>query len=785
MGMIWMGLWVFVSALATEEPSRIYTSPPLTLEQHKAVVRRLQVRWEQIQKKPGRLGVRELFTFALECAEADWGIEHIEEVLALAEQMQDRNPESRTFGNFRWYWEAERPEDLNAVEFSMQDASLLWMRHRERLPKGAKERLERLIRFGIEGLLRHNVSVGYTNIFLMKTWNCIALGENFTRPELARRGYGMLDTWLLHTYENGIREYLSPTYYGVDLDSLILIARFSQSAKAKSQAETALGLFWEDIAANWFEPCQRLGGAHSRDYDYLTGRGYLDEHLRYAAWLPQPAGYLPSRFLMLAGWKPPEALRQRAVKEAPRFVRQRWGSGKGEWTSHWLGRSISLGVAGACYGPEDKVMTLQFANGPDKPMGYLVVDARNDPYGKKRETTPGGHLKSWHPEPFVCSVHKGREALMLVAISPEEPSFQRRIPQPVSLATHLVFPREGMEVWLGGQRSPLTQEAKSAQVALETPMFLRYGDAAVGVKVVYALDLEGQPAQLALVNDGNPYGVMRLSIIHSNQPPTRGRAVAAFWIRVAEGLDERGFVRFRERFSQDQATVRRDSEVVDILAPGEEAPLHLRANIATRERLNEEAKAQEGILWVNGQEVGQAILRGVEPIATYHRLLAGEGVPTALPEQPFEAEEAPLILFPFEVGKDPEASGGRFLWVPGASGGQGSAIEAKAFFLLRIPRAGQYFLWARVQTPTPEDDSFFIRLRQGKRELIPQTEWHTGVHPHWEWVPVELGKPGAEPQRTLELPAGVVMLEVMGREDGAKMDRLLLTAREGKPFALQ
>jgi len=165
--------------------------------------------------------------------------------------------------------------------------------------------------------------------------------------------------------------------------------------------------------------------------------------------------------------------------------------------------------------------------------------------------------------------------------------------------------------------------------------------------------------------------------------------------------------------------------------------------------------------------------------------LAGEGVPTALPEQPFEAEEAPLILFPFEVGKDPEASGGRFLWVPGASGGQGSAIEAKAFFLLRIPRAGQYFLWARVQTPTPEDDSFFIRLRQGKRELIPQTEWHTGVHPHWEWVPVELGKPGAEPQRTLELPAGVVMLEVMGREDGAKMDRLLLTAREGKPFALQ
>ncbi|MFN3423047.1 MAG: hypothetical protein ACK40X_15135, partial [Armatimonadota bacterium] len=173
--------------------------------------------------------MRELFTFALESAEADWEMGRIEEALALAEQMQDRDPESRTFGNFRWYWESQRPEDLNAVEFCMQDAALLWMRHRDRLPSKALERLERLIRFGIEGILQHSVSVGYTNIFLMKTWNCIALGENFGRPELAQRGYGMLDAWLLYTYENGIREYLSPTYHGVSLDSLMLIARFSRN----------------------------------------------------------------------------------------------------------------------------------------------------------------------------------------------------------------------------------------------------------------------------------------------------------------------------------------------------------------------------------------------------------------------------------------------------------------------------------------------------------------------------------------------------------------------------
>jgi len=34
----------------------------------------------------------------------------------------------------------------------------------------------------------------------------------------------------------------------------------------------------------------------------------------------------------------------------------------------------------------------------------------------------------------------------------------------------------------------------------------------------------------------------------------------------------------------------------------------------------------------------------------------------------------------------------------------------------------------------------------------------------------------------LELPAGVVILEIIGREDGAKIDCLFLTAHEKKPF---
>ncbi len=758
----------------------IYSSPPLTPSQRQEVVRRLESRWARIQQRPAQLSSRELFSFALEWAEANESLERIDGALALAEQMQDRDPNSPTFGNFRWYWAAERVEDLNAVEFCMQDAALLWMRHRNRLPAEARERLVRLIQLGIEGILHHRVSVGYTNIYLMKTWNCIALGENFGRPDLAQQGYGMLTNWLLFTYHNGIREYLSPTYHGVSLDSLLLIARFSKNETARQQAEAALRLFWADISANWFEPCQRLGGAHSRDYDYLMGRGYLDEHLRFVGWLPAPTNYVPLRFAALASWLPPTGLREQAVKMVPRFVRQRWGAGDGEWAAHWVGRSVSIGVAGACYGPEDKVLTFQFAGGPNMPMGYFVMDAREDPYGKKREITPGGHQKSWHPEPFVASLQREREVILLAAIAPDDPSFRRRIPNPLCLRSHLVFPRN-LELWVGNTVSPLTKQPGSTSVPKGIPVFLRHRDAVVGVRVLGAVTLEGAEAPIQLINDGNPYDVMTLSVTHSPQPPTHGRAWVAFWVRVAEGLDDAGFARFRQSFAQAKGVVTTDGNVVDVIAQGEKGKLMLRADIVQKRRLlrsGEEAVPQDYLLLVNGREVGKEILSNVEPIVTFRKLFTGRGVAVAQINQPFEVEKAPLIIPPFEVAEDAQASGGKFVWMPSPTGRVGGDPGARFFVPVRIPRSGRYYLWARVQTPTPDDDSFFISIHQQNRELLPRSEWHTGGHPQWTWVRAELGDPKSNRQSALELPAGIIVIEIACREDGAKIDCLVVTDRE-------
>jgi hypothetical protein len=88
---------------------------------------------------------------------------------------------------------------------------------------------------GVEGLRLHEVRVDYTNIFVMKCWGLIAAGEALGRAEIAEDGYQRFEAWLRHTARNGIGEYGAVTYFGIDLDSLALIARFAQRPAARAK----------------------------------------------------------------------------------------------------------------------------------------------------------------------------------------------------------------------------------------------------------------------------------------------------------------------------------------------------------------------------------------------------------------------------------------------------------------------------------------------------------------------------------------------------------------------
>jgi len=602
---------VLALALASWAPCRLAllsAAPVATPPDDAALIRQLDRRWISIRDpKPG-LGVRDLFAFALESAAANVHPERVEKAYALAATMQDRDPKSRTYGNFAWRFGDKGPDDLNAVEFCMHHGALTWMRFQDRLTPAARGTLDELIRFGLEGVRRRGCKADYTNIFLMHCWNLLALGEATGRPEAFAEGVKAFDAWLAWTATNGVTEYLSPTYYGVDLDCLGFIARHIRDAAVKTKAETALRLLWTDIAANWFEPGLRLGGAHSRDYDYLTGHGALDRHLQMAGWLPEAPPY--RAFETLARWEPPAAIRAAFEKAVPRVICQRWLAKPWAAAVHYRGRAVDLGFGGACKGPEDKVFSFQFAGGPKQVVGNYVMEGRLDAYGVHKTVTGGGHMKSHHLSPFVAGVQRGPEVLMLVSDAPKSKPGNPEWTL-TGLYSHIVFPADA-QLWSADKALEPPAEGREA-AAPEGAVFFRYGDAAVGLRVLLALDTAGTPAPLRWASDGLQRGAMRLTCVHAAADP-QGRGTIALWARAAEGLDDAAFAAFRRDFAKAEGRVAVQGDRVEVAVAGLQGRMRVVADLAKKERLAREGgepAAEDALLWVDGKDWGREILGGI------------------------------------------------------------------------------------------------------------------------------------------------------------------------------
>ena len=548
--------------------------------------------WAKLENPAPSLGSRDIMGMIVEAVgrpgyEAQ--SQQIEHAFAILERMQDRDPKSKTFGNFCWYWREHKPGDLNAVEFVTQHAVLLKLRYANHLSPKALESLDRLLKYAVEGIHRQKVDVGYTNIFLMKTWNLLALGEALKRPDLTQEGSAMLDQWIDFTEKNGITEYLSPTYYGTDLDSLGLMVKQLNNPPVQKKAERFLRLFWEDIAANWFEPAQRLGGAHGRDYDYLTGHGYLDVHLRDAGWIAVTAkNQKPVLGIAEAAdaWNPPEEIHQRALSGIPRFIYQKTGAADTEWASQQFGHHYSIGVAGSSKGPEDKPFAINLAgpSGAQTVMVNFFMDGRGDPYGSKKiPTGASGHDKAHHLVPTFRAVQFGSDVLFLS--SWPQPALHPSKETPLAcLYSHMDIPEEAV-VWSADQ--PLDAKLPS-QPLPRNICFLRMGDVAVGIRFLLALDTAGKPVTAELVNDGQTFHAKRLTVTHNEGAPGEGRGTVAVAVRAEEGLDNAGFNAFRKKFLNAKTSASSQGSVVRVSAEGVKINLALSVNLSNESVLKSE-----------------------------------------------------------------------------------------------------------------------------------------------------------------------------------------------------
>lgn len=371
--------------------------------------------------------------------------ERIERAVAALADLQDTDPASKTYGNVRWYHGDPAVVDRNGVEFATRHAMVAWILFGERMTERPRQRLEGMLRLARTGIVNHKVSVGYTNIYLMKAWNLIALGEGFGDPGLAEEGYSHLRQWLAFTARVGITEYLSPDYYSVDLENLALVANLAKNEEARELARRGLDIVWTDVALNWYRPAERLGGPHSRSYNRLFNAGSLDAFVARAGWA---TGDLGRRFgpFAAATWFSPSAIaRNWWEAPRPRFVTARFGEVPHQRYSHYLGNSVSVASAESNASLHDNaLLMINLGSGREVPVINAFMDGRRDHYGLNRTLEAGsGHMKALHLKPFIASVQNGPEVLFIAAVKDKREEL-------IAQETTVTLPADA-DYWLDGR----------------------------------------------------------------------------------------------------------------------------------------------------------------------------------------------------------------------------------------------------------------------------------------------------------------------------------------------
>lgn len=576
----------------------------------------LEEQWHLLTTQAEPKSMRGLFRFAIEASALGWHPERVEESLRLAAALQDQDPQSKTYGNFRWRSDHDGVFDLNGVEFAMQQAGLLHRRYSRALTPQAQRELEAMMALSLEGIARHAVKIDYTNIFLMQCWNRIAIGEALGRQAVADEGYRGLRTWLENVSRKGISEYGGVTYYGTDLDSLGLIFRYAARQEGKELAGTALRYLWTDIAANWWTPGDRLGGVNARSYDYLFAHGLLEAHTWPAGWLRakpklESAGWLRGgredlvAFYDACDVRPEATWTETLRSTVPRTVVQRWGDESGQMAVHYVGRFVSLATSGRSRSSDERTLVCNLGDTPETPQLVLFMDDRGDPFGTKKVSNAANQAKALHMTPFIAAVQRGASALQLLSDDPTLDSNRKKGSAASCFLAHLTVPTQA-EVWSGEKLLSPGAPKKPCVLDSKRALFIRLGRGLVAVRILAAEAPGGEAAPIEFVSDSPKFPANRITFRLADGKP-QGRGTVALWVKVWDIEDEAHFAAARKEFEESALVVSLRGDIARLEADGMKLEVDVRAQ--KRQLLfGGEAPA---LLSVNGKDLGRDLLSSI------------------------------------------------------------------------------------------------------------------------------------------------------------------------------
>jgi hypothetical protein len=509
--------------------------------------------------------------------------------------------------------------------------------------------------------------------------------------------------------------------------------------------------------------------------------GGLDWHLWIHGWLrSKSAGSAERREPWAEEWSPPAALAESARRQLPRSVRQRWGLLPTQSRSQAIYPDVALSCLGASYGNQDSTLVVDLPGGRDQPRCYFIPDGREDPYGKnKYETGSARHLKALHLQPFWAGAQRLGDALGLVIYRGRDLSAA----EVTHLQSHFVL-RRTAEIWLDGKRLNMPAAVAPAIVEVPVPagssLVLRYESAAVAIRTASISGSKGKTATARLVDDGNSWKCLRLTVDHGRSSDFAGlspdelAAGAAFWVRVGSGLAaEADFDAWRKDFdSQAPLRVVEASGQVHVEVTGKTGLLSIAAHApwdqAGRVRLV--PAPYQGPLEVNGKELGRPMLTAGELLKTCpagSQPLTARNVPAG--KAFFWEAESGLVLPGTTVLRDADASGQSCVGQESSPIGQPSG---SVLWSLAIEKPGRYWLWARVRSDARRG-AFAVQVIGADGAILPAANWISRAPHDWQWQRLEFE--GAKPSAALNLTKGACLFQFQTRQSGTRIDRLMLT----------
>ena len=450
--------------------------------------------------------------------------------------------------------------DENNIEFALELACPALIEYYNTWSDDIKQLFDDFVDRALYASWNHdNVAVTYSNIYIMRTWNMIALGENLnpdrtwgvghalTTTQIAAKGYSMLNSFYDFLRQWGIHEHNSPTYTGVQAECIGYLAKYTKNAEAKAVAQKCKDYISLSIFANYFTPGKTPSGAMSRCYYRGASGGKIDQLAGGMI-----SGYGMYWYNQLAAWEP--SSEDRRINDTyPRLVAYTFGPEKGidsqghEYYAmnamNYVDRKFSISSAGHHYTGNGTEKSLSVVVAGDAHRSIInfahYMEGRNDPFGR---IPYGSHVWTCFRDAYARSQHLNEFVALQAGNGRDNP------PSASNLRSHIIVPGTYVdEMWVGNERISdwfaMSGNAKALGTDSGRTYFCRIEDIVVSVRYLFTFGTDGKAKTPLLTYDSNNSGyvygtALRLTTeLKATQPAADELGGVIMWWRVDKDID--------------------------------------------------------------------------------------------------------------------------------------------------------------------------------------------------------------------------------------------------------